>query len=81
MVPHESDMVYLTARNPDVPSEKLYAAARVQLRKGRLRAQVSTWETSEGAPVDDTGLTSRARKLATATLAEARYKLNSPRGT
>lgn len=68
MVPDEGDMVYLTARNPDAPSESLYAAARVAFRKGRLRAQVSTWETSEGAPVDDVELTSRAKKLAVETL-------------
>lgn len=59
----EADIVYVTVITKD--DETLYAAVRVERKRGRIRAEVSSFETPDGEPVDNDSLTKQVKKWVT----------------
>ncbi len=59
----EPDVAYVTVTT--VEGETLYAAVRVTVKRRRVRADVSHFETPDGEYVDDASLTKHVQKWLT----------------
>lgn len=59
--PDEPGMVFLSAVTEDGIEVK--AAARITVKKKRIRVEPSVWETEDGEHVDAPRLTAEAKKL------------------